>query len=186
MIFEEGEFTDEAFEEIKRSLSQDGSYWTKGSSYTAKTGTQNHATEYRCNYSKALGCKCVIRVERPGDQVGVVHIRTRLDHTHKFENDVSKTTSRRTPAARASRTSARARTTGTTASASTRSPRRSRTAPSPSPPSTASTRSARPARPAGPRKRAPARPSPRRTRTRLRARATRPRAAPEFLPIRRT
>lgn len=89
--FGPGEFTDEAFEDVKAELSKDDNKWTKGTSRTAKTGACSHSTEWRCGYKKSLGCPCVIRVEHVGDQVGVTVIRVRVDHVHSFDDDCSKT-----------------------------------------------------------------------------------------------
>ena len=84
-LFGRDEFTAEAFEEIKRELSEDGNGWTKGNAWTAKSGTGNYIMEWRCGFKNTLSCPCVFRVEHVRAQYGVTVIRKRMGHAHLFK-----------------------------------------------------------------------------------------------------
>jgi len=84
-LFGRDEFTAEAFEEIKRELSESGNGWTKGNAWRDKSGTKNYIMEWCCEFKDTLSCPCVFRVEHVRAQYGVTVIRKRMGHAHLFK-----------------------------------------------------------------------------------------------------
>ncbi|KAJ1449200.1 hypothetical protein M885DRAFT_573137 [Pelagophyceae sp. CCMP2097] len=76
--------------ETKAALCQDGSTVTKAGTYTGKTGSRTFTTEFRCSFSRRLGCPAKLRHELPGDEVGITELKIAQSHVHDFGEDTSK------------------------------------------------------------------------------------------------
>jgi hypothetical protein len=75
---------------VKADLCLHGSDWIKGGTYTGKSGSCTTTTEYRCSYSRKLGCPCKLRQELPGYVGGITELKMAQPHVHNFADDTSK------------------------------------------------------------------------------------------------